>query len=275
MQNLLYAVFFIPLSFIACSPNNVVEDKSLGKYFDAQKVEGCFGMFDNGQGNFTIYNLPRFRDSAYTPASTFKIVNALVGIQLGRVQDSATVIPWDGINRSNQEWNQDLTMARALRVSSVPWFQELARRIGKDTMQKWLDTLGYGAVTEKGRAVINKIDSFWLDNSVKVTADEQLGLIKRLYFQQLPFHNRTQLIVRNMLVQEDNSNYTMGYKTGLGYTETGHMLGWVVGWIEENRHPYFFVLQVETADKNYDMKNARLALLKQILSNYGFMEGKK
>ena len=271
----LYVVFLLSFIFIGCTPNNVIQDKSLQEFFEDEKADGCFGLFDNVKGTFTIYSLQRFKDSAYSPASTFKIVNSLIGIQTGRVKDSSAVIPWDGVTRQIKEWNSDLTMMQAFHVSSVPWFQELARRIGKDTMQKWIDTLGYGAVTSGGRAVIKTIDSFWLDNSVKITADEQLGLVKKLYFNQLPFFNRTQEIVKRMMLEEDNSNFRLSYKTGWGQTKAGNPLGWIVGWIEENKHPYFFVLQVESPDPNYDMAGARIRLLKKILGKYGFMEGRK
>ncbi|MCX6317169.1 MAG: class D beta-lactamase, partial [Bacteroidetes bacterium] len=64
---------------VACSPNNIKQDKSLKKYFDENKVEGCFALMDNATGKFTVYNLSRYRDSSYTPASTFKILNSLIG----------------------------------------------------------------------------------------------------------------------------------------------------------------------------------------------------
>jgi beta-lactamase class D len=44
----------------------------------------------------------------------------------------------------------------------------------------------------------------------------------------------------------------------------------VVGWIEENKHPYFFVLNIESADKNIDMKTVRMKMLKDILAQLGF-----
>lgn len=134
----------------ACSPNNVTVDDSLKKIFDANKVTGCFGLFDNGQGRFTIYNLPRFSDSAYLPASTFKIVNSLIGVETGAVQDTNSVIPWDTTKVfSCPECNADLTMYQAFRLSCVPWYRELARRIGVQQMQKKLDTLGYGQHDKK------------------------------------------------------------------------------------------------------------------------------
>src|SRR5882762_5625872 len=155
MQKIFFAILIIPFFLAACSQNNVTEDKSLGKYFDSAGVKGCFGFFDNGQGHFTIYNLPRYRDSSFLPASTFKIVNSLIGVQTGVVRDDNTVIPW---------------------------YHELARRIGRDTLKKWIDSLHYG-----NRNIGGPIDSFWLNNHLKITPDEELGLVKKMYFDQLPF----------------------------------------------------------------------------------------
>ena len=271
---LITSIFTLLLA--SCSPNNVTTDNSIGKYFDEYKVTGSFGLYDNGQGQFTVYNLPRFRDSAYLPASTFKIANALIGIETGRIVNEKMIIKWDGNVRvfangdTAKDWNKDLTMEEAFKVSAVPYFQEVARRIGKDTMQYWLDSLHYG--TSK---IITRIDTFWLDNSLKITADEQLGFVKKLYFNQLPFRkNTTQEVVKKIMLQEKNTNYSLSYKTGLGYRENGNALGWIVGWIEENRHPYFFVLNVE-GNANTNMKNIRLSILKNILKANGFFEGKK
>src|SRR5450432_2896864 len=270
-------VFYF-LSFVffleSCSSNNVTDDSSLKKYFDSTHTTGCFGLFDNGQGQFTIYNLAAFKDSAYLPASTFKIVNSLIGIETGRISNENMVIKWDGITRQVNEWNKDLTMKEAFKVSAVPYYQEVARRIGKDSMQHWLDTLGYGQRYSKFK-ITDNIDRFWLDNSLKVTADEQLGLVKKLYFDQLPFFKSTQKTVRGVMLQEDNANYKLSYKTGWGFQANGHSVGWIVGWIEENRHPYFFVLQLVSDNRAFDMKSARIGILKSILTEKGFFEGKK
>jgi beta-lactamase class D len=267
---ILYFSFFILLN--ACSQNNVTVDDSLKKYFDENHVTGTFGLYDNGQGQFTIYNLSRFKDSAYLPASTFKIVNSLIGIETGTITNEKMVIPWDGIPR-RPEWDKDLTMEEAFKVSAVPYYQEVARRIGKDTMQHWLDTLGYGS--RYGKAIIKtSIDTFWLDNSIKITSDEQLGLVKKLYFKQLPFQGRSQDIVKRIMLQENNANYNLSYKTGWGFRENGNAIGWVVGWIEENQHPYLFVLNVE-GPHNTDIAIVRMNILKGILKQLGFFEGKK
>jgi beta-lactamase class D len=48
----------------------------------------------------------------------------------------------------------------------------------------------------------------------------------------------------------------------------------VVGWVEENKHPYFFVLNLESSDPGLDMKNVRMKILKDILGQLGFLQGK-
>jgi len=273
-QSVICYLLFVSL-FAACSPNNVTIDNSLKPIFDSNSVQGSFGMFDNGSGQFTIYNLNRYKDSAYLPASTFKIVNSLIGIETGRIVNEKMVIKWDGVVRkfpngdTAKDWNKDLTMEEAFKVSALPYYQEVARRIGKDTMQQWLDSVHYG-----NKKIGGKVDEFWIDNSLKITADEQLGLVKKLYFDQLPFQRRTQEIVKKVMVQESNANYTLAYKTGYGFKENGNSLLWTVGWIEENKHPYFFVLNFE-GKHDASLIKVRLEMLKKILKGYGFFEGKK
>ncbi len=268
-------IFIFSYLIISCSPNNVKIEDGLKNFFDEKKVTGTFGLFDNGTGQFTIYNLSRFKDSAYSPASTFTIVNSLIGIETGRIINEKMVIKWDGVvstlpNADTAvDWNKDLTMEEAFKVSALPYYQELARRIGKDTMKFWLDSLKYGNHTIGGA-----VDKFWIDNSLKITSDEQLGLVKRLYFGQLPFQKRTQDLVKKVMLRESNANYKLSYITGLGFRENGHELSWIVGWIEENNHPYFFVLHVE-ADHNTKLSTACLDILKSILKQQGFFEGKR
>ncbi len=253
----------------SCSPNNVKIDNGLKHFFDENNVYGTFALFNNGTGEFTIYNLKRYRDSSFLPASTFKIVNSLIGLQTGKITNGSMIIKWDSVQRPVKEWNKDLTMYEAFRVSSVPYYQEVARRIGKDTMQFWLDSISYGT-----KKITTRIDTFWLDNSLKITPDEQLGLVKKLYFDQLPFFDPYEDIVKRAMLFEDNSNYKLSYKTGWGHDEKANNLAWVVGWIEENKHPYFFVLNFENADPNADIPAIRMKILKGILKQLGFMEGK-
>jgi beta-lactamase class D len=273
------AFLVITVLFAACSTNNVTVDDSLGRFFDSAGVKGCFALFDNGQGHFTIYNLPRYRDSAFSPDGTFDLVQSLIALQTGVASDERR--PAVGSNSmradtANPQWVAPLmSLTQAFQASPDSanlGFADLARRIGTDTLKKWLDTLHYG-----NRDISGSRDSFWLQGTLKITADEQLGLIKKLYFGQLPFFKRPQEIVRGMLHVESNSNYKLYYKTtSQGNTADGKALGWAVGWIEENGHPYFFVVNLDKeGDIRSDTGLIGLEIAKKILRDMGFFGGTK
>lgn len=263
------AASFLVFTLSACSVNKAKLDNDLKQYFDAKNVEGCFTMLSNADGQITVYNMA-LDTTRVTPASTYKILNSLIGLETGVITSDTMVIPWDGVVRSNVDWNKNLGMKEAFAVSSVPYYQEVARRIGRDTMQRWVDSLSYG-----NRNITGAIDSFWLNNTLKISPDEQLGFMKKLYFDQLPFRKSVQEMVRGAMLREDNTAYKLSYKTGYGFDEGNNSIGWVVGWIEENSHVYFFSTLTKAKGDPAGFADARILITKDILKNYGFFEGKK
>ena len=268
-HGLLFSIISSVLLFASCSVNKAKIDNSLKTYFDENKVDGCFALLNNVDGKIIVYNMA-LDTQRFLPASTFKIVNSLIGLQTGRILNDTMMIKWDGIKRSHEEWNKDMGMTEAFKVSNVGYYQEVARRIGRDTMKLWIDSIGYG-----NKNINGPIDSFWLNNTLKISPDEQLGLLKRLYFDQLPFRKSVHEMVKNVMLQEDNTAYKLSYKTGWGYDEQKNNIGWLVGWIEENNHVYFFVTFVKGGPGDIDMRNIRLNITKGILKQLGFFEGKK
>jgi len=200
-------------------------------------------------------------------------MNSLIGLETNVAKDENMIIPWDSVVRSRSEWNKDMTMREAFEQSSVPYYQELARRIGPIEMKKWLDSVQYG-----NKRIGSKVDEFWLNDTLKISVDEQVGLMKKLYFNKLPFSQRTQRIVRSMMLQEDSTEYKLYYKTGTAQRDN-RVLAWVVGFIERkevqksvltkkeetNFKPYFFAMNMETTDTTMDTKKVRLAILKDVL----------
>jgi beta-lactamase class D len=261
--------------FFSCSVNKAKTDNSLKKYFDENKVDGGFMMLNNADGRITVYNM-QLDTQRFRPASTFKIVNTLIGLQTGKIVDEKMLIKWDGKIRyypngdTAVNWNKDLDMTEAFKVSAIPYYQEVARRIGRDTMKQWIDSIGYG-----NKNIDGPIDSFWLNGNLKISPDEQLGLVKKLYFDQLPFRKSVQQMVRDVMLQENNTAYKLSYKTGWDHDDDGKGLGWVVGWIEENNHVYFFVTFVKAPDAGTDIKTVRMNITKGILQQLGFFHGKK
>lgn len=268
MRLLVLAVFTCAI-FFSCNTNNVIEDASLQRHFTKAGVQGTFALMDNSSGAFTIHNLERYRDSAYLPASTFDIVASLIGLQTGKIVSDTAATEWSGIaiSKANAGCDGAINMITAFRTPCIGWYNKLATTIGKDTMQRWLDSLAYG------NKKISRVDTFWLDNSLKIRPDEQMGLIKKLYFKQLPFFAINQQKVIDAMLFEDKPQYKLSYKTGLGYNEKGDNLGWIVGWIEENKHPYFFVLNFTAPRTLQNLPEARMQLLKDCLAQLGFFKG--
>lgn len=277
MRRVVGVLFLFPVVFFGCSPNNVTVDDGLGRYFDSAGVKGAFGLFDNGQGHFTIYNLPRYRDSFYTPGATFDILQSLIGIQMGIKKDdsaaSDTPIPYVedtvlhlGVSGPPPNFGQEFRDTGSVNELA---FLILGKDISRDTLKKWIDSLQYGNRKVRDSAV------FWEDGSLKINCDQQLGLLKKLYFNQLPFFARTQEIVCRMMPAENNSVYRLSYKTAQEAKEDGHRVGWVMGWVEENKHPYFFVVNLESADTTKDLRRTGLEIAKKILKEEGFFGGKK
>ncbi len=264
MKQLIFLIGIL-IALSSCNKNNVNEKEEYKAIFDNYKVGGTFAVLDNAYNQFSVYNFKRYRDSAYSPASTFKIINSLIGLETGKIEDNKMLIKWDGVKRSYEPWNQDHTYQSAFKNSVVWYFQEVARRIGKDTMQQYLDSLSYGS-----KKIIGAVDSFWLNNSLTITPDEQMGVVKKVYFGQWSnlFSNRNMNAVKDVMLAEQTDKYKISYKTGLTTAKSGLPLGWIIGWIEyggEQAKVSFFVLNTEGNVTMDEMMTLRKPLLYDLL----------
>ena len=244
----------------SCTMNKAKINNDLKKYFDNEKVTGNFTILNNQSGTVMVYNM-ELDTQRVSPGTSFKIINSLIGLETGKIVDSKTpiIIGDKGI---------DLT--EAFKNSYTPFFQEVARRVGKDTLQKAIDSIQYGNKNLSGA-----IDSFWLNNNLKISPDEQVGLVYRLYFDKLHFSKYAQESVRTLMKHEDNTLYKYYYVTGTGIDEKNNSIGWVVGWVEENIHVYFFSTLVKSPDKNMDIDSVSLKITKEILTELGYFKGNK
>ena len=123
---------------------------------------------------------------------------------------------WDGKKRESEAWNKDQTLRSAFAVSCVPAFQNLARNIGQNRMQEWLDKIGYG-----DRNISSGIDVFWLPNppdreTLLVTPMEQAEMIAQLVEEKLPFSAKTLATLKSIMTLKTSERGTLFGKTGTG-----------------------------------------------------------
>ena len=252
-------LFFLVSSLIwqSCTVNNVTIDDKLGKIFEKYEVTGTFGMFDNSRGEFTIYDLERFKSPA-SPGQTFDILSTLIALHTGKLTDERSVI--------SDSLGKVMSIDSVFGRQSATHFEALATLIGKDTLKFWVDSVKYG-----NRKIASGRDAFWND-TLQISPDEQLGLVKRLYFRQHPFRASVQESVKKMMIVENNAQHQLAYHTAAVQT-AGKQLCWVIGWIEENRHVYPFVLQFD-AGSEINSAEIGIKLTKDILDDLGFFKGR-
>jgi beta-lactamase class D len=159
MKRSLIVLLALTLSLSCLSARTYREGPELVKVFKDQGVSGTFVLFDIATDTMFVSDQARAR-KRFTPASTFKIANSLIGLDVSTVKSVDEVLPYGGKPQRIKEWERDMGLREAIRMSNVAIYQELARRIGLDRMREGVKKLGYGNM-EIGEVV----DRFWLVGS--------------------------------------------------------------------------------------------------------------
>jgi beta-lactamase class D len=185
---------------------------------------------------------------AKLPASTYKIPNSIIALETGVVSDpDKDIFKWDGVVRSIDAWNKDHTMRSAIAASVVPVYQEIARRIGQERMQKYVDLFEYG-----NRDIGGGIDQFWLTGNLRIDPVQQVDFVDRLRRGTLPVSKRSQDLVRDILPVTKVGDSTIRAKSGLLGAEVGKpSLGWMVGWAEKGSAQTVFALNLDVREPRH------------------------
>jgi len=228
------------------------------KYYDQFDVDGSFVLYDPQDDKYILYNQNQF-NQRFTPASTFKICNSLIGLETGVIKNENFIIPWDSVMRKYPKWNNDHDLKTAFKNSTVWYYQELARQVGGQQMKYWLDKTNYGNTDTSGG-----IDKFWLTGGLRISPKQQIDFLKQFHDNQLPFSQRSLDIVKNIMIAKDTLGYTVRAKSGWG-SQDNKEIGWYVGYFEKNDKVYYFSNCIQTADlNNKDFAKARIDIVYQI-----------
>ena len=232
------------------------------------ELDGALVLIDCSSGRARTYR-PDLANTRLPPCSTFKIVNALIGIEEAIVTSpQQSFYQWDGVERTIPAWNRDLSFREAFQVSCVPAFQNLARQIGTERMQDWIDKIGYG-----NRDICAGIDVFWLPSSgrqtILISPMEQAGLIQRIITGDVPFSKRSLAVLKELMFIRDAEAGRLYGKTGSGTDAEGtFVLGWFVGYSESKGNAYAFACIAQ--GKNVMSRQAR-AIVEEVLESEGIL----
>jgi beta-lactamase class D len=237
--------------------------ESLLKHFSDVGSTGTFVGYDVEEYRIVASDITR-SDEARLPASTFKVANSLIALETGVVADpDKDVFKWDGVKRDIAAWNQDHTLRSAIAASAVPVYQEIARRIGPERMQNYLNVLEYG-----NRNIGGGIDQFWLTGDLRISPIEQVDFIDRLRRGALTVSKRSQELVRDILPVNKVGDSVIRAKTGLLGAETGKpSVGWLVGWVEKSGSATVFAMNMDCRDPAQIA--ARMPVVQKCLAEMG------
>lgn len=212
---------------------------AVAKIFDEAKVSGTFVLYDVSEQKLIGYDQKR-AETRFSPASTFKIANSLIGLSTGTVSSVDEVFyHYDGKPKFLKSWERDMGLREAMKVSNVEAYQVLARRIGVKRMKDNLTALNFG-----NAAIGKSVETFWLDGSLKISAVEQTAFLARLAQGKLPYPANVQAAVRDITKLEEGNDWVLHGKTGWASKEQPD-IGWFVGWVEQAGKIYSFALNID------------------------------
>src|SRR4030095_5362531 len=135
-------MYLLTAAVIVGSCVSETRSQDLSRFF--RDTKGAFVLYDLNQNRYVRFNEARCRQR-FSPFSTFKIPNSLLGLETQVINDADYVIPWepqkfpeatDWTTPPFVHWKQDQTLRSAMKYSVVWYYRELAPRGGRARVKK-------------------------------------------------------------------------------------------------------------------------------------------
>ena len=240
--------------------------------FAQAPLHSCVGVSENGGPAQRWKGTAADCATRLSPASTYKIPHALIGLETG-VITASTVYKWDGVKHPQQpKWNQDHTVLSAMKPSVVWFFQRMAPQIGAPGAHDWLQKLSYGNADTSG-----EITQYWLNGRLRISPDEQLSFLQKFYAGTLPISNTYVDQLKGAMEQgrgtienargvvqlngEWREGVSLNSKTGATTIASGESVSWLVGQLTADQKKIVFASAVWRAKGGVDtLEAAQLAI---------------
>ncbi|GAB3328941.1 oxacillin-hydrolyzing class D beta-lactamase OXA-50 [Larkinella ripae] len=220
---------------------SITERPDFRRFFADKKLNGSFLLYDPQRDHYTAYQFERTRQR-FLPASTFKILNTLIGLETGVLTDENTVMKWDSVNHEEEAWNRDNTLETAFKVSCVPCYQAVVRKVGLKRMQEWVAKTGYGKMDINA----DNLDKFWLEGKSAISQEEQLDFLRRVHDGRVPFSKQHLATLKKIMQLDEKPGTKLYGKTGWAGGSINPHIGWFVGYVEKGDNVYYFATNIES-----------------------------
>ena len=206
------------------------------KYFG--KYEGSFVLYDLRNDVWSIHDI-KHATLRVAPDSTYKIYDALFGLEEGVITPQDSFIAWNGENYPFEAWNADQTLQSAMS-SSVNWyFQSVDEQLGTTSVYDYIKEIGYGNKNMSG-----DFSTYWMESSLKISPIEQVELLTQLQNNNFGFAPENINAVKDSICLSSSDAGTFYGKTGTGRVDGQDVNGWFIGYIETADNTYFFATNI-------------------------------
>lgn len=183
MKNILFVVFISMIFLFVCC--NTTTNKNLmkpeisdfDKILDSFQVNGSILIYDNDKNTFYSNDFD-WAKNGKLPASTFKIPNSIIAVELGIIENDTTILKWNGEQRKMVFGKKIYHLKMLLEFPVVPCYQEIARKIGTIKMKEYLEKFEYKNMIFDSLT----IDNFWLGRKFKNISKTTNRLFKEILF---------------------------------------------------------------------------------------------
>lgn len=230
-----------------------------------------FVLLSESNNQLQIINKARAK-TALSPFSTFKITNSVIALEQGVIKDSKQVLTYDKNKYPTQVWWPPVwklpsyNLGSAFKYSVVPVFRQMATDIGQQHMQTSLERLNYG-----NQDISSGLDDFWLNGSLKISAVEQIKFLQKLNQNKFNLAPATISTIKEVMLVEATEKYKLYGKTGAGKVDGKTMLGWYVGFVENDNGVYYFAFNFNR-DTYAQMKAERVTTVINHLKVAGIIQ---
>lgn len=224
----------------------------LSAYFKG--YQGSLVLYDRRQDTWSIYD----REHAalrVSPNSTYKIYDALFGLEEGVITPEDSFMKWNGNHYSFQEWNGDQTLQSAMGFSVNWYFQEIDQRLGTSAVDRYIQQIGYGNENTGGNP-----SSYWMESSLKISPLEQVELLRKLYDNSFGFDPGNINEVKDSILLSSSESGNLYGKTGTGCIDGKDVNGWFVGYVESPDNTHFFAVNILADDGAAGSNAAKITL---------------
>lgn len=224
----------------------------LSNYFG--EYEGSFVLYDLKNDTWKIHDMERAA-LRIAPDSTYKIYNALFGLEENIISPDDSFMKWNGTQYPFEAWNTDQTLESAMR-SSVNWyFQSIDEQLGSSSVQKYLHEIGYG-----NEDLGSDLSSYWMESSLKISPIEQVELLTKFQNNSLEFAPEHIKAVTDAIHISSSAFGDFYGKTGTGRVNGEDVNGWFIGFIENANNTYFFATNIQSEQHTTGSKASDITL---------------